>query len=205
MRRNNAEQIGEMIRKFFRQNGLESPLNEYRLVQAWKEVVGPAITKYTSNLFSTKSKIYLVDRNGVMVSGYPLKLTTQCNQGITLCDYDKNRNYRIFVPRSDKRIELFDIEGKKVSGWQSPILKSAPVTRVKHFRVGGKDYIVVADKSKLYIFDRKGNVRVNCNKVFNLSGATVLTLEKYKGQNVISVKDGAKKAIYINFIGKEVQ
>lgn len=156
-------------------------------------------------LFSTKSKIYLVDRNGVMVSGYPLKLTTQCNQGITLCDYDKNRNYRIFVPRSDKRIELFDIEGKKVSGWQSPILKSAPVTRVKHFRVGGKDYIVVADKSKLYIFDRKGNVRVNCNKVFNLSGATVLTLEKYRGQNVISVKDGAKKAIYINFIGKEVQ
>ena len=40
MRRNDAEQIGDMIRKFFRQNGLESPLNEYRLVQAWKEVVG---------------------------------------------------------------------------------------------------------------------------------------------------------------------
>jgi hypothetical protein len=34
-----------MIRKFFRQNGLESPLNEYRLVQAWKDVVGPAIMR----------------------------------------------------------------------------------------------------------------------------------------------------------------
>ena len=50
MRRNDAEQIGEMIRKFFRQSGLESPLNEYRLVQAWREVVGPAISRYTSNL-----------------------------------------------------------------------------------------------------------------------------------------------------------
>ena len=50
MRRNDAEQIGEMIRKFFRQNALEAPLNEYRLIQAWKDVVGSAITKYTSNL-----------------------------------------------------------------------------------------------------------------------------------------------------------
>lgn len=59
MRRNNAEQIGEMILKFFRQNGLESPLNEYRLVQAWKEVVGPAITKYTSNLYIKNQILYV--------------------------------------------------------------------------------------------------------------------------------------------------
>ena len=39
MKRNDAEQIGDMIRKFFRLNGLESPLNEYRLVRAWKDVV----------------------------------------------------------------------------------------------------------------------------------------------------------------------
>ena len=39
MKRNDAEQIGDMIRKFFRLNGLESPLNEYRLVQAWKGIV----------------------------------------------------------------------------------------------------------------------------------------------------------------------
>jgi predicted nucleic acid-binding Zn ribbon protein len=48
-----------MIRKFFRQNGLESPLNEYRLVQAWKEVVGPAITKYTSNLYIKNQILYV--------------------------------------------------------------------------------------------------------------------------------------------------
>ena len=42
MKRNDAEQIGEMIRKFFRQNALEAPLNEYRLIKAWKDVVGSA-------------------------------------------------------------------------------------------------------------------------------------------------------------------
>ena len=59
MRRNDAEQIGDMIRKFFRQNGLESPLNEYRLVQAWKEVVGPVITRYTSNLYIKNQILYV--------------------------------------------------------------------------------------------------------------------------------------------------
>ena len=59
MRRNDAEQIGDMIRKFFRQTGLESPLNEYRLVQAWKEVVGPVISKYTSNLYIKNQILYV--------------------------------------------------------------------------------------------------------------------------------------------------
>ena len=59
MRRNDAEQIGEMIRKFFRQNALEAPLNEYRLIQAWKDVVGSAITKYTSNLYIKNQILYV--------------------------------------------------------------------------------------------------------------------------------------------------
>ena len=59
MRRNNAEQIGDMIRKFFRQNGLESPLNEYRLVDAWKDVVGATFLKYTSNLYIKNQILYV--------------------------------------------------------------------------------------------------------------------------------------------------
>lgn len=59
MRRNEAEPIGEMIRKFFRQNALEAPLNEYRLIQAWKEVVGPAISNYTSNLYIRNQTLYV--------------------------------------------------------------------------------------------------------------------------------------------------
>ena len=59
MKRNDAEQIGEMIRKFFRQNALEAPLNENRLIQAWKDVGGPAITKYTSNLYIKNQILYV--------------------------------------------------------------------------------------------------------------------------------------------------
>ena len=59
MKRNNTEQIGDVLRQFLRQQGLETPLNEYRLVDAWKDVVGPFITRYTTNLFIKKQVLYV--------------------------------------------------------------------------------------------------------------------------------------------------
>lgn len=50
MKRNDAEQIGKLIQQFLRQESLESPLNEQRLLDAWPEILGPAAT-YTSNLY----------------------------------------------------------------------------------------------------------------------------------------------------------
>ena len=35
MKRNDAEQIGKLIQQFLRQESLESPLNEQRLLDAW--------------------------------------------------------------------------------------------------------------------------------------------------------------------------
>ena len=38
MKRNDAEQIGKLIRTFLRQESLESPLNEQRLINSWAEL-----------------------------------------------------------------------------------------------------------------------------------------------------------------------
>lgn len=54
MKRNNAEQIGELIRHYLRQESLESPLNERRLISAWPEVLGPTIASYTRELYIKK-------------------------------------------------------------------------------------------------------------------------------------------------------
>lgn len=59
MKRNNTEQIGDVLRQFLRQRGLETPLNEYRLVDAWKDVVGPVIARYTTNLFIKNQVLYV--------------------------------------------------------------------------------------------------------------------------------------------------
>lgn len=59
MKRNNTEQISDVLRQFLRQQGLETPLNEYRLVDAWKDVVGPVIARYTTNLFIKNQVLYV--------------------------------------------------------------------------------------------------------------------------------------------------
>ena len=59
MRRNNAEQIGRLIREYLREESLETPLNECRLVAAWPEVTGPAITSYTRELYIKTHVLYV--------------------------------------------------------------------------------------------------------------------------------------------------
>lgn len=59
MKRNNTEQIGDLLRKFMREEGLETPLNQQRLIDSWKEVLGPTIASYTTNLYIRNQILYV--------------------------------------------------------------------------------------------------------------------------------------------------
>jgi predicted nucleic acid-binding Zn ribbon protein len=66
MKRKNAEQIGILVRRFLRQQGMESPLNEQKLMTAWSEVLGPAIDAYTDNMFIRNQTLYVHLRSSVL-------------------------------------------------------------------------------------------------------------------------------------------
>ena len=59
MKRNDAEQFGKLIQQFLRQESLEAPLNEQRLMAAWKEVLGPTTNFYTKELFIKNQILYV--------------------------------------------------------------------------------------------------------------------------------------------------
>ena len=59
MKRNNAEPIGKLIQRFLRQESLESPLNEQRLLDAWPQILGPAIASYTKELYIRNQILYV--------------------------------------------------------------------------------------------------------------------------------------------------
>ena len=59
MKRSKSEAVGELIRQFLRQQGLESPLNEYRLIQGWEHVMGPVIARYTKDLAIRNQTLYV--------------------------------------------------------------------------------------------------------------------------------------------------
>lgn len=59
MRRTNSEAVGDLIRQYLRQQGLETPLNEYRLIQGWEHVMGPVIARYTKDLTIRNQTLYV--------------------------------------------------------------------------------------------------------------------------------------------------
>jgi len=59
MKRNDAESIGLLIRKYLRQECLEAPLNEQRLLNSWEEVLGPVISSYTKELYIRNQTLYV--------------------------------------------------------------------------------------------------------------------------------------------------
>lgn len=59
MKRKDAAPIGQLIRTYLRQEALESPLNERRLINAWPEVLGPLIASYTGELYIKNQTLYV--------------------------------------------------------------------------------------------------------------------------------------------------
>ena len=59
MRRNDAESVGMLIRKFLRQEGLETPLNEKRLIDSWSEMMGSSIASMSKALYIKNQVLYV--------------------------------------------------------------------------------------------------------------------------------------------------
>jgi len=152
-------------------------------------------------MFSTKSYLYLIDRNGKNVTNFPKKLVSKCTQGISVFDYDNNKNYRVFIPYNTGEIALLDVLGNKVRGWNPTNKKSGVNSPVEFFRVGNRDYIVYADKHNLNILDRRGNERVKVPATFNLPPSVKIYLTKRNGMNVMAFT-GIKNFYFVDFAGK---
>ncbi len=120
-------------------------------------------------LFNTKNKLWLLDRDGNYVERYPILLPSPATTALSLFDYDNNKDYRIFIPTEDKHIYLFNINGNLNKGFEFGTTEELLSTPVQHFRIGGKDYLVAADKNRIYILNRKGQERVKLQKPFSAS------------------------------------
>ncbi|MGE0088464.1 MAG: FG-GAP repeat domain-containing protein [Bacteroidales bacterium] len=151
-------------------------------------------------LFSTQSQIHLIDRNGNYVERYPIKLRSASTAGISVFDYEKNRDYRLFVPCRNKNIYAYDIQGNLVNGWtfqQSDKIVSTPV---QHFAVNTNDYIMFADSYRIYILNRKGEERLRIKNQFIKSDNNqfILETESQKPHVVTTDTSGTIKKIYFD-------
>ncbi|MDC0584693.1 DUF3352 domain-containing protein [Bacteroidales bacterium] len=179
----------------------------------WKQKLNEKITSdvfqvdYYKNgklqiLFSTKNKIHLFDRNGNYVEKYPVRLRASSEYGISLFDYDKNRNYRLFVGCDDKKIYAYDIVGNILEGWTFKGAENLLASKVYHFVNKGKDHIVFADRYKMYMLNRRGELRVAIDKVFNFGNTLTVKQLTINGNDGICFNQKNGTITHISYTGK---
>ena len=66
MKRTDAESVGNLMAQWLRASGLETPLNEYRALQAWSVVVGPLVAKATTDIKIYNQTLFVKDRSSAL-------------------------------------------------------------------------------------------------------------------------------------------
>lgn len=66
MKRGETKSIAELVRIMCREEGLETPLNEYRLINAWGEVLGGAVASYTKDIYIRNQVLYVTLASSVL-------------------------------------------------------------------------------------------------------------------------------------------
>ncbi len=133
-------------------------------------------------LFNTKNHIYLIDRNGKDVSGFPAKLPHPATSALSLLDYNKDKKYRMFVACNNNVIYNFNEQGKLQEGFEPVKTESEVKLPIQYFKVGANEYLVALDvEGKIYTFGRKGQAKIGLRnrtirdcKAFHLNSTDVL-------------------------------
>ena len=132
--------------------------------------------------FSTSDALYLIGSDGKYLTGYPVKLHSPATNGVSVFDYDQNKDYRFFIAGKDHKVCLYDKKGAIVTGWTPPKTEHDVNLPVQFFRVENKDYLIFTDKNRAYILDRKGKPAVKIKGDFTFSH-NPFTLQPKSGKN----------------------
>lgn len=123
-----------------------------------KPICGTASTvDYYANgklqfIFGAGSQIYLIDRLGRYVNGFPVDLGKEILLGPAVYDFNGTRKYNIMVLHKDKTIHMYNLKGQKPALWKGiqtdETIKSLP----ERIIVGGSSFWVVRTSIRTQIY-----------------------------------------------------
>ena len=103
-------------------------------------------------IFGAGSKIYILDRLGRFVSGFPVDLKKDILLGPDVYDFNGTRKYNIMVLHKDNTIEMYNLKGQKPASWKGisapETIKSLP----EKITVGGSSFWVVRTSVQTLIY-----------------------------------------------------
>lgn len=85
MRQSKSEKLCDVVNQILRLNGLETPLNQHRVIEVWKNNIGKSFEKYTENVFIKNQTLYIKLNSSVVrneLSMHSKTLTNKLNKEV---------------------------------------------------------------------------------------------------------------------------
>lgn len=107
-------------------------------------------------LFGAGSDIYLIDRLGRYVTGFPVSLGKEILLGPSVYDFNGNRKYNIMVLHKDNTIEMYNLKGQKPASWKGIKAEETIKGLPERIIVGGSTYWIVRTSIQTLIYSFYG-------------------------------------------------
>ena len=107
-------------------------------------------------LFGAGSRIYLIDRLGRFVKGFPVDLGKDILIGPGIYDFNGNRKYNIIVLHKDNTIEMYNLKGQKPSTWKGIRAPETVKALPERIKAGNKSFWVVRTSIRTLIYPFEG-------------------------------------------------
>ena len=107
-------------------------------------------------LFASGSKLYLLDRLGRFVSGFPAELGKEVLLGPAVYDFTGAKGYTVMVLHTDNTIGMYNLHGTKPGSWQGIATDEKIIALPELVEVDGNRYWAVRTAAQTQIFPFDG-------------------------------------------------
>lgn len=107
-------------------------------------------------LFAAGSQMYLIDRLGRFVSGFPVETGKKIAAGPAVYDFTGAKGYTAMVLHKDNTVGYYDLHGKTVSSWKGITADETIKSLPELLEGNGKRYWVVRTSAQALVFPFAG-------------------------------------------------
>lgn len=153
--------------------------------------------------FCTEAALYLTDRSGKDMPGFPVKFGARASAPLTVVAYDGGKEHRLLVGCTDGKVLNFDLTGKPVQGWSFGGGRTAIDRSVLHVVAGSNDHLIThSADGVLHILDRKGKSRLKSDVRMPLASGSELNVLGTKGGIRVLGTDSIGQLVAVSLDGK---
>ena len=134
-------------------------------------------------IFGAGSQIYIIDRLGRYVTGFPLDLKKEITIGPDIYDFSGARKYNIMVLHDDNTIQMYNLKGETPKAWKGITANETIKCLHERLIVKGSDFWVVRTSVQTLIFPFYGG-----KPITNFSGDN-----KIRPDSPVSISGGSVK------------